>query len=118
VYRYFDLRVKSGKARWRQEAKFNVGCVWHRLGLVSLALLSYERCIELSEAVRREVEEERRARREDRMEDRDGDEEGEEGAWTHEDPATEAAFALQSIYAVSGNFEAARNVTKDVLVLE
>lgn len=105
VYRYYDLRVKTGVKRLLQEAEFNVGRVWHGLGLVTLALPAYERCIALSEAVCREAADEER----DRME---------EGEWTHEDFATEAAFAMQSIYAVSGNLEAARKVTHDVLVLE
>lgn len=115
VYRYYDLRVKAGMARWRQEAEFNVGRVWHALGLVSLALPAYERCVGLSETVRTEAEEERWARKEDRMTDDDQDKQDE---WSHEDFATEAAFAMQSIYAVSGNFEAARKVTQEVLVIE
>lgn len=105
VYRYYDLRVKTGQARLMQEAEFNVGRVWHGLGLVSLALPSYERCVALSDAVRREAEGDVR--------------EGGEGyEWTHEDFATEAAFAMQSIYAVSGNFEAAKRATREVLVIE
>lgn len=100
VYRYYDLSTKTGSAVLCQEAEFNVGRVWHALGLVTHALPAYERCIALSEKVKQEAE--------DRMED----------AWGHEDFATEAAFAIQSIYAVSGNFTAARQVTRDVLVIE
>ncbi|KAJ4330594.1 transcription factor TFIIIC subunit tfc4 [Didymella glomerata] len=117
VYRYYNLRMKTGKAQLRQEAEFNVGRVWHGLGLVQLALPRYEKCIALSEDVGREAEQERRARREDSMGDEGGQEHRDaEGA--HEDFATEAAFAMQSLYAVSGNFEAARNVTQEVLVIE
>lgn len=101
VYRYYDLRTKSGIALLQQEAEFNVGRVWHGLGLVTLALPSYERCIALSDKVRAETKE--------RME---------EGEWGCEDYATEAAFAVQSIYAISGNFMASRKVTQDVLVIE
>ncbi|OSS46269.1 hypothetical protein B5807_08699 [Epicoccum nigrum] len=101
VYRYYELRTKTGKASLCQEAEFNVGRIWHGLGLVTHALPSYERCIALSERVRQETEEEMR--------------DGDVGC---EDFSTEAAFAMQSIYAISGNSVAARNVTKDVLVIE
>lgn len=101
VYRYYELRTKTGKANLCQEAEFNVGRVWHGLGLVTQALPSYERCIALSERVRQEAE--------DDMHD------GDVGC---EDFATEAAFAMQSVYAISGNFMAARKVTSDVLVIE
>jgi general transcription factor 3C polypeptide 3 (transcription factor C subunit 4) len=101
VYRYYDLRTKTGNAVLQQEAEFNVGRVWHGLGLVQLALPSYERCIKLTERVRQEAE--------DGMSD---------AVAGHEDFATEAAFAIQSIYAISGNFEAARKVTQEVLVIE
>ncbi|KAF3005162.1 transcription factor TFIIIC subunit tfc4 [Curvularia kusanoi] len=102
VYRYYELRTKSGKATLCQEAEFNVGRIWHGLGLVTHALPSYERCVALREQVRREAEDEMR----------DGGDVG------YEDFATEAAFAMQSIYAVSGNLAAARKVTAEVLVLE
>jgi general transcription factor 3C polypeptide 3 (transcription factor C subunit 4) len=41
-----------------------------------------------------------------------------DGNWGREDFMYEAAFAIQSIYAVAGNAEAARAVTERVLVLE
>ncbi|UPX19168.1 uncharacterized protein EKO05_0009438 [Ascochyta rabiei] len=101
VYRYYDLRTRSGSATLQQEAEFNVGRIWHSLGLVTHALPSYERCIALSDSVTREAGEKLQS-----------------GASRHEDFATEAAFAMQSIYAVSGNLTAASKVTHDVLVLE
>lgn len=101
VYRYYDLRIQSGSASHQQEAEFNVGRIWHSLGLVTHALPAYERCIALSGRVAEEAADEMDA-----------------GKGTHEDFATEAAFAMQSIYAVSGNFEAARKVTQEVLVIE
>ncbi|KAJ4983340.1 RNA polymerase III transcription factor tfIIIc [Stagonosporopsis vannaccii] len=100
VYRYYDLRTKTGSALLCQEAEFNVGRVWHGLGLVTHALPAYERCIALSERVGQEAE----------------DAKAQDGGY--EDFATEAAFAMQSIFAVSGNFTAARQVTQDVLVIE
>lgn len=101
TYRYYELRTKEDVAIHCQEAEFNVGRMWHGLGLVTLALPAYERCIELSTRVKQEAN--------DRCS---------EGNWAHEDFATEAAFAIQSIYAVSGNFEGARKVTEEVLVIE
>jgi len=101
VNRYYELRVKENVAIQVQEAEFNVARIWHALGLVSLALPAYERCINMSKRVQKEAE--------DRCID---------GDWVHEDFKYEAAFAVQSIYAVSGNVEAARAVTTRVLVLD
>lgn len=101
IYRYYELRTNEDIAIHCQEAEFNVGRMWHGLGLVSLALPAYERCIEMSDKVRREAE--------DQCSDND---------WGHEDFATEAAFAIQSIYAISGNFDGARRVTEQVLVIK
>lgn len=101
VYRYYDLRSKSPHAIHRQEAEFNVGRMWHSLGLVALALPAYERCLGLSEQVKKEAA--------DQCQD---------GDWGCEDFSTDAAFAMQSIYAISGNFEGALHVTQKMLVIE
>jgi general transcription factor 3C polypeptide 3 (transcription factor C subunit 4) len=101
VNRYYELRTKDDIAIHCQEAEFNFARIWHGLGLVSLALPAYERCIAMSVRVKQEAE--------DRCTD---------GNWGYEDFKYEAAFAVQSIYAVSGNYEGARSVTESVLVLE
>lgn len=101
INRYYELRTKDDIAILQQEAEFNVARIWHGLGLVSHALPAYERCMALSERVKREAE--------DRCSD---------VSWGCEDFGAEAAFAVQSIYAVSGNLEGARRVTEGVLVLE
>ncbi|CAN9305734.1 unnamed protein product [Alternaria alternata] len=101
VYRYYDLRSKSPHAIHRQEAEYNVGRMWHGLGLVALALPAYERCCALSDDVKQEAG--------DRCQD---------GNWGYEDFSTDAAFAMQSIYAISGNFEGALDVTEKLLVIE
>lgn len=98
TYRYYELRTQAEVAIHCQEAEFNVGRVWHSLGLVTLALPAYERCIEMREKVRSEA--------------RDHDD------CNYEDFSTEAAFAIQSIYAITGNIEGARKVTEEVLVIE
>lgn len=101
LYRYYELRSESTSAIHKQEAEFNVARMWHALGLMSLALPAYERCVEMRSDVEREAQDRRQ-----------------EGEWAHEDFATEAAFAMQSIYATSGNFAAAKKITEEVLVLE
>jgi general transcription factor 3C polypeptide 3 (transcription factor C subunit 4) len=99
VNRYYELRTKDDIAIHVQEAEFNVARVWHGLGLVSLAIPAYEKCIGLSERVKQEAQ----------VEDTDG---------AYEDFKYEAAFAIQSIYVISGNYEGARRVTEEVLVIE
>lgn len=101
INRYYDLRTKDNIAVHCQEAEYNFGRIWHGLGLVSLAIPAYERCIALSDRVKQEAE--------DQCTD---------GNWGHEDFQYEAAFAIQSIYAISGNHNAARRITESVLVLE
>ncbi|KAF2864639.1 hypothetical protein BDV95DRAFT_588668 [Massariosphaeria phaeospora] len=97
VYRYYDLRTEGNSAVYCSEAEFNVGRVWHSLGLMSQAVPAYERCIALSKQVKDEAQ-------------KNGE--------SLEDFATEAAFALQTIHALSGNYEGARMVTEEILVIE
>lgn len=101
VYRYHELRTEENIAVYCSEAEFNLGRIWHTLGLVSQAIPAYERCIQLSKRVKEEAEQSSR---------------GHDGV--KDDFATEAAFAIQTIYMLSGNFEGARKVTEEVLVIE
>ncbi len=101
IHRYYELRTADDIAIHTQEAEFNVGRMWHALGLMSLAIPAYEKCIAMRERVRQEAA--------DRCED---------GEWEYEDFATEAAFAMQSIFATGGNMQGARRVTEEVLVIE
>ncbi|OAK95222.1 TPR-like protein [Phaeosphaeriaceae sp. SRC1lsM3a] len=101
ITRYYDLRTKDNIAIHCQEAEYNFARIWHGLGLVSLAIPAYERCIAMSDRVKQEAE--------DQCTD---------GSWSYEDFKYEAAFAIQSIYAISGNHDGARRVTENVLVLE
>lgn len=89
--RYYDLRTKAKIAVHQQEAEFNIGRVYHGLGLVTQAVPYYRRCIALGFG----------------MED--------EGS---ENFAAEAAYALQTIYVLSGDFEGALEVTVSDLVIE
>ncbi|GIZ38148.1 hypothetical protein CKM354_000157100 [Cercospora kikuchii] len=108
LYRYYDLRVASGRACHIQEAEFNAARMWHYLGLSHLALPAYEKVLALSEAVQVEAQSE-----EAKMLDGiPGEREVEV-----EDFAMEAAFALQGMYALAGNDVAARAVTEQWLVM-
>jgi len=101
LFRYYELRAKGNVAVHIQEAEFNIGRAWHALGLTHLALPAYERCIEMSGRVREEQQ---------------NRENGEVEAV--EDFTAEASFAIQTILALTGNFEGARKVTEQGLVIE
>ncbi|KAK0262131.1 cysteine protease [Friedmanniomyces endolithicus] len=105
LQRYYDLRVTptpggtGPKAGHIQEAEYNRARTWHLLGLTHLAIPGYEEVLAMSAGVLAEGE-------------REGRSEGEV-----EDFATEAAFALQGIFAVGGDEEAARGVGEMWLVI-
>ncbi|OQO01676.1 hypothetical protein B0A48_12713 [Cryoendolithus antarcticus] len=116
LYRYYDLRVSSStQSLHKQEAEYNVARFWHALGLSHLAVPGYERALALSVKVQEEKLQGREARRE-LAELGEGEMHGDDGL-DKEDFAMEAAFALQSLYAFSGNLGAARRVTEEWLVL-
>jgi general transcription factor 3C polypeptide 3 (transcription factor C subunit 4) len=94
--RYYALRTKANIAVHCQEAEFNLGRLWHTVGLTHLAIPAYERCI----ALRKRVRDEQRA------------------DWVAEDFASEAAYAIQAILALAGDFKGARSVTEEILVIE
>lgn len=91
---YYDSRRLSNSSSEKQEAEFNVGRAYHLLGLTHLAVPYYERCLVLSPDVQIQR----------------ADLEG-------EDFAQEAAFALQSFWAVSGNLRKAKEITERYLVI-
>ncbi|KAI6873790.1 TPR-like protein [Hortaea werneckii] len=97
VYRYYQLRTADGLVGHIQEAEYNVARIWHLLGLTHLAVFGYEKVLALSGDVKAagkfEVDHE------------------------PEDFAKEAAFALQQIFALAGNEEAAQDITERWLVL-
>src|ERR1700712_2854389 len=92
ITRYYEVRRKENVAIHMQEAEYNMGMTWHSLGLVHLAVPAYARCIELSGRVQSEGEKRR----------------GQDGEV--EDFAADAAYAMQSILAMSGDLQGARNV--------
>lgn len=111
VFRYYDIRIASTHVVHRQEAEFNVGRVWHMLGLTHLALPCYQKVLDMSEAVCKEQD---LAREKAGAESDDDDE---EVTW-YEDFSKEAAFAMQMILAINEDFTGARDITKKWLVIE
>ena len=97
---YRAVREKSTVPQERQEMEFNFARVYHMLGLAHLAVQGYERCLELSEEIERA---------------KATADNGDVG-WT-EDFSREAAYALQGLYAMSGEVEAARLITERWLVV-
>lgn len=102
---YRAVREKSSVPQERQEMEFNFARVHHMLGLAHLAILGYEKCLLLGEEISQ-----RREKRED-----PGD--GGGGIYLPEDFTREAAYALQCLYAVSGEVEVARRITERWLVI-
>jgi general transcription factor 3C polypeptide 3 (transcription factor C subunit 4) len=105
LYRYYELRTASGRACDCQEAEYNIARMWHNLGLIHLAMPAYEKVLELSGQVQEEWLTNRAS-----IEGIGADDDA-------EDFAREAAFALQSIYAIDGNDEAANAITEEWLVI-
>jgi len=97
IQEYRRVRECSKIPQERQEMEFNVARVWHMLGLSHLAVQGYERCLELSEEIERERERHSRHREKQHINDEAVGRE----VWV-EDFSREAAYALQCLYAISG----------------
>ena len=91
---YHECRQKSENWSERQESCYNLGRMYHLLGLTHLAIVWYERCLELRFALS-----------------------GQGELHPSEDFVSEAALALQGIWATSGNMGKASEVTEKHLVL-
>lgn len=91
LFTYYSIRQGSKSALERQEADYNVARAYHMLGLSHLAVPYYLRCLQLNFDVGEENSEESFTR--------------------------EAALALQGLWAISGDVENAREVTREWLVL-
>jgi general transcription factor 3C polypeptide 3 (transcription factor C subunit 4) len=94
LFTYYDSRKTSKAPSERQEAEYNIGRTYHMLGLTHLAIPYYERCLAMSEEVRKDYDES-----------------------VSEDFSIEAAFALQGIYSTSGEMELAQQITRKWLVM-
>ncbi|KAI9806627.1 MAG: hypothetical protein M1825_006084 [Sarcosagium campestre] len=94
LFSYYETRKKSDSRVEVQEAEFNVARAFHLLGLTHLALPYYERVFQLS----------------DEMKSIDA-------LGSYEDFAQDAAFNVQSIHTLAGNYALARQVTEKYLVI-
>lgn len=89
---YYETRKKSTKVEERQEAHYNVGRLYHLLGLIHLAIPYYS--LVLEEAEQSIATESLR-----------------------EDLQVDAAYNLQTIYTTVGNTTLAQAVTEKWLIL-
>ncbi|KAK4556403.1 transcription factor TFIIIC subunit tfc4 [Recurvomyces mirabilis] len=97
VQRYHELRTDGGDVPYTQEAEYNMAKVWHMLGLTHLAIPGYEKVLALSDQISGETALDDYA--------------------IKADFAKEAAYALQQLFALAGNQEAAAAITEQWLVI-
>ncbi|KAL1953622.1 hypothetical protein VTO42DRAFT_2540 [Malbranchea cinnamomea] len=100
---YRAVREQSTVPQERQEMEFNFARVYHMLGLAHLAIQRYERCLSLGDEIKSAREQTEKS-------------EKHSSGWS-EDFSREAAYALQCLYAFSGEMESARQVTEQWLVI-
>lgn len=90
LFQYYDSRKESVWIEERQEAHYNIARAYHMIGLTHLALPYYTNVIQ-------EIQNETSA--------------------TAEDLVRDAAYNLQTLYAMGGNFSIAKTITEDWLVI-
>jgi general transcription factor 3C polypeptide 3 (transcription factor C subunit 4) len=93
LYKYYDSRKESAWVEERQEAHYNIARAYHMLGLTHLALPFYTKVLQ-------EMQSETSAT-----------------SATAEDLVRDAAYNLQTLYAMGGNFGVAKAITEDWLVI-
>ncbi|KAL2007860.1 hypothetical protein VTN00DRAFT_7842 [Thermoascus crustaceus] len=137
---YRRVREKEGSLlQEKQEMEFNFARVWHTLGLAHLAVEGYHRVLALGEQIQlEEAQKQRRlmdkqeeninnnnigagAEADDTMMDIDIGQRSSSGkeqpSFFVEDFTREAAMALQTIYALSGDLTTAKDITEKYLVI-
>lgn len=134
MHEYRHVREKEGSLlQERQEMEFNFARVWHILGLAHLAVEGYQRALRLGEQIQIQYHRYHRVTdvgasfgvgvgaNADEQGDADTmmqDAEQSTQTWAfQEDFSREAAVALQNIYALSGDFRSARDITVKWLVI-
>jgi general transcription factor 3C polypeptide 3 (transcription factor C subunit 4) len=96
ISRYHESQFSREEVCFHQEAEYNMGVIWHSLGLTHLALPAYDKCIKLSSRVR---------------------EEADVSMLPAEDFAHEAVLAKRSILAMNGDLKGALKLSREWLVL-
>jgi len=115
MHEYRRLREQpSASLSERQEMEFNFARVWHALGLSHLAVEGYQRVLHLGER----MEAERESKAQILISDPSNEEEEEPLSQPFtENFTSEAAVALQTIFALSGDLAMAKSVTDRYLVI-
>lgn len=90
LFTYYDSRKQSSRPAERQEADYNIARTYHLLGLTHLALPYYSSVLQASDEGQIPVA---------------------------EDLAVEAAYNMQTLYAMSGNMMLSRAITEKYLAL-
>jgi len=132
MHEYRRVREKEGSLlQERQEMEFNFARVWHTLGLAHLAVEGYHRVLALGEQIQLESQRRLEKQKESVVAEAEAEEEEEadgmrmdieeQGSKKEpffvEDFTREAAVALQTIYALSGDLSAAKEVTEKYLII-
>ena len=123
MHEYRRVREKEGTLlQEKQEMEFNFARVWHTLGLAHLAVEGYQRALKLGEKIQTKhihpVTEDGQGQGDLAMRDDTNHRHHQQYSNTLvEDFSREAAVALQGIYALSGDFASARDVTFKWLVI-
>jgi len=100
MHEYRRVRSKEGVLpQEQQEMEFNFARVWHSLGLMHLAVEGYQRVLALGKQILAQPNGKCR-----------------EGTFV-ENFSSEAALALQTIYALGGDLIAAKKITEEWLVV-
>lgn len=94
LFTYYDIRRNSDITSEKQEAEYNVARAYHMLGLTHLAVQYYLRCLAMDADVQRT-----------------------KCSCATENFTREAAFALQGLWAASGDLDQARELTEKWLVI-
>ncbi|KAK5114703.1 hypothetical protein LTR62_002277 [Meristemomyces frigidus] len=97
IQRYHELRTASGDVHHIQEAEYNMAKAWHMLGLAHLAIPGYERVLRMSRQMSFDAEK--------------------HVYEIKEDFGMEAAYALQQLFMIAGNEEAAMALGQEWLVM-
>jgi general transcription factor 3C polypeptide 3 (transcription factor C subunit 4) len=109
---YRLVRERSSVPQERQEMEFNFARVYQLLGLGHLAVQGYEKCLAIGEEI------EALSQRQGQNGSQKGDGSSHAGQSSEPESFTrEAAYALQTVYALSGELGMAKQVTERWLVL-
>ncbi|PYH96394.1 TPR-like protein [Aspergillus ellipticus CBS 707.79] len=119
MHEYRRVRERPGNLlSERQEMEFNFARVWHSLGIAHLAIEGYHRVLQLGEQIQAQSQPSDPKDGSDVvMTDDAGPDTEDAPAPFTEDFSREAAVALQIIYAMNGDYQAAQQVTAKWLVI-